>query len=252
MDESETMTFEAYYHLSRLTIRLEGRPLCAAPGHAREIPLVAIEANGVTAGYNSRQHDSALTAKMDSLELTDLLSSECLARSFDTAPGTTNQLKPLVNLKYAVCAEQSAAFTGVATKLTLQISDLYFFLTRPVVASLIQVRAPFDPVSRIVGRPSLVTIDVTVRCVLQFNSDLVEESRFRAQTSAIYKEVAEAGSSSGVEDFGPLEIDRDRVSFHMLLEVQRIDLHMKLEDSSTLGSICATALKVCAASLHRM
>jgi hypothetical protein len=47
---------------------------------------------------------------------------------------------------------------------------------------------------------------------------------------------------------GPLETDRDQVTFHLRLEVQRVDVHMKLEDSSTLGCIFATALKV---SEHR-
>jgi hypothetical protein len=50
MDQSEVVTFEAAVELSRLTIRLEGRPLCTPTHFSREIPLVAIEAAGVTAG----------------------------------------------------------------------------------------------------------------------------------------------------------------------------------------------------------
>lgn len=50
MDQSEVVTFEAAVELSRFTIRLEGRPLCTPTNFAREIPLVAIEAAGVTAG----------------------------------------------------------------------------------------------------------------------------------------------------------------------------------------------------------
>ena len=50
MDQCEVVTFEAAVELTRLTIRLEGRPLCTPTSVAREIPLVAIEAAGVTAG----------------------------------------------------------------------------------------------------------------------------------------------------------------------------------------------------------
>ena len=98
----------------------------------------------------------------------------------------------------------------------------------------------------------------------QFNSDLGEESRARAaqanaaretrsiQTRAL-AERAKSESSRRANDAEkderydlrePLEIDRDRITFYLRLEVQRVDVHMKLEDSSTLGCIRATAFKV--------
>jgi len=98
----------------------------------------------------------------------------------------------------------------------------------------------------------------------QFNSDLGEESRARAAQANAARETrsvqiralaerAKSGSSRRANDAEkderydlgePLEIDRDRITFYLRLEVQRVDVHMKLEDSSTLGCIRATAFKV--------
>lgn len=46
-----------------------------------------------------------------------------------------------------------------------------------------------------------------------------------------------------------VEPDRERVSFHMVLEVEQADVQLILEDKSTLGFMHATALKVIVAHL---
>jgi len=100
-------------------------------------------------GYVSRQHDSTLDCRLESLELTSLLEGgEWLVRSFDGSTHThshdssTGQGQPQrLHLRYEVCKDTSPAYKGISTMLTIQHSNLFVDLDRPAVSSLIQVRA---------------------------------------------------------------------------------------------------------------
>lgn len=96
--------------------------------------------------HPQKQHESVLFAHMSAVVLNDLIGRERLAHSFNLADAAgeapaENEAVPIVRLKYASWSEQSPDYVQVDSALTLQISHLHFFLNRPAVASLIQVRA---------------------------------------------------------------------------------------------------------------